>query len=552
MSLPHPHHEHEHNYEVALPAVLPDVDIEDAPPPPIHLARRSTRRSSMRQSISSPAARPHYLSSDSAETVTEPGAVEVAASGPGKLDPEKALEKWEVVDWEVGDPEDPRNFSKTKKWIITIAVSSLCLAVALGSAIITGDLPHPARELGMSDIVGNLAVTLFVVGFGLGPLVYAPMSEMFGRRPIYIISMGLFAIWTIPCALAKNPQTLLVGRALAGLAASAPMTNVGGSVADLWSLDERGMPMAVFSAVLFVGPVLGPLIGGFVGETIGWRWEYWILLIFVSAECIMTLFVPETFAVVLLKRRAEKLRAETGNPAYKTATEIVEADITIGERVQIALIRPFEMLFTEPVLIFMSLYLCLIYMLLYLFFFAFPIVFEGVHHMNDGITGLMFLSILVGILIALVTMHFWTQLYRKLYKAHAVEARLPPMMFGALMLPASLFIFAWTSFEYVSWVGPMMGGVAFGWGMVSVYISANSYIVDAFPKYVASAIAAKTFIRSMAGASVPMFVVQMYNGLGPRWASSLLGFVSIAMLPIPFVFWKWGAQIRAASRRASA
>ena len=160
--------------------------------------------------------------------------------------------------------------------VITVAVSSLCLAVVLGSAIITGDLPHPAKELGMSDIVGNLAVTLFVVGFGLGvslpfhrfereayprprfvqPLVYAPMSEMFGRRPIYIISMGLFAskshihcalslllyiyrifsVWTIPCALAKNPQTLLVGRALAGLAASAPMTNVGGSVADLWSL----------------------------------------------------------------------------------------------------------------------------------------------------------------------------------------------------------------------------------------------------------------------------------------------------------------------------
>ena len=117
MSLPHPHHEHEHNYEVALPAVLPDVDIEDAPPsPPIHLARRSTRRSSMRQSISSPAARPHYSSTDSAETVTEPDTVHVAASGPGKLDPEKALEKWEVVDWEVGDPEDPRNFSKTKKW----------------------------------------------------------------------------------------------------------------------------------------------------------------------------------------------------------------------------------------------------------------------------------------------------------------------------------------------------------------------------------------------------------------------------------------------------
>ncbi|THH21322.1 hypothetical protein EW146_g219 [Bondarzewia mesenterica] len=519
----HHHQQREHNYEVDLPAVVPGVDIEDFPPA-THIISRTP-------SLPPPPAR--FAKSESSTTVGE-----AEPSGLKKLDEEQGLEKWIIVDWEDDDPENPRNWSKTKKWIITLTVSSLCLAVAFGSAVITGDLKGPQVDLHMSEIVGNLAVTLFVVGFGLGPLVYAPMSEMFGRKPIYIISMGMYAIWTIPSAVAHNTATLLVGRALAGLAASAPMTNVGGSVADLWNLEERGMPMAVFSSVLFIGPVLGPLVGGFVGETIGWRWNYWVLLIFVGVTWVTTPFTPETFAVILLRRRAQKLRAETGNPAYRSATEISESDVTLGERVQEALIRPFEMLFTEPVLIFMTLYLCLIYMLLYLFFFAYPIVFQGLHGFSDGLTGLCFLSILVGILISLVLMHFWTKLYLKLFHEHGPEARLPPMMFGSLLLPVSLFIFAWTSFAHVSWVGPMMSGVAFGWGMVSIY-------------YVASAMAAKTFVRSMAGAAVPMFVVQMYKGLNPRWASSLLGFVSVAMMPIPFVFYKWGKNIRAASRRAS-
>lgn len=309
--------------------------------------------------------------------------------------------------------------------------------------------------------------------------------------------------------------------------------------------------MALFSAVIFIGPILGPVIGGFIGETIGWRWIYYVLLIFVGITWGLTFTIPETFAVVLLRRRAEKLRRETSNANIKTASEIAEEGVTMLTRIRLGLIRPFEMLITEPILIFMSLYLSLVYMLLYLFFFAFPIMFEGLHHFDAGQTGLTFLSILVGIFFSILSMRYWNGLYKQLYPTHGPEAHLPPMMMGCLLLPVSLFIFAWTSYENVSWVGPMMSGVPFGSTMVLIYISANSYIIDSFPKYVASAVATKTFLWSMAGASVPMFVVQMYDGMNPHWASTLLALVSTGMMVIPFVFFKWGNRIRASSKHTN-
>ncbi|THH21321.1 hypothetical protein EW146_g218 [Bondarzewia mesenterica] len=570
----HLHHDYERTFEVDIDPHVVDSEIDTATAavehhhvhPYLHTSPIPAYRTTSRRSASTAVGR--------ADTDLEKGEVK---SEVGKDEVEIEIDEKNLVQWAEDDPENPRNFSKVKKWsaclrafcvYITLTVSSLCLAVALGSAIITGDMKGPAEELHMSQIVGNLAVTLFVVGFGLGPLIYAPMSEMFGRRPIYIISMGLYTIFIIPSAVAKNTATLLVGRALAGLAASAPMTNVGGRYVNAvrsvkhkkltyappyveWYLDEalthmhgffheeeRGTPMALFSAVIFIGPVLGPLIGGFVGETIGWRWIYYVLLIFVGFTWALTFTVPETFSVVLLRHRAERLRKETGNSDLRSASEIAESDITLSSRVQVALIRPFEMLCTEPILIFMSLYLSLVYMLLYLFFFAFPIVFQGLHHFNDGITGLMFLSILVGIICALLTMKYWNGLYARLYPTCGPESRLPPMMAGCILLPVSLFIFAWTSYEHVSWVGPMMSGLPFGTAMVLIYISANAYIIDSFPKYVASAIAAKTFLRSMAGAAVPMFAIQMYNGMNPRWASTLLALVSVVMMFIPFVFYK--------------
>lgn len=456
-----------------------------------------------------------------------------------------------IVDWDTNDPENPRNLSRFRKWTITLLASSLCLSVALGSSIITGDMQGPAEEFHVSEEVVNLTVTLFVVGFGVGPLVFAPMSEILGRYPVYCISMGLYFIFTLPSALAPNIGCLIASRALAGIASSAPMTNVGGTLADIWDVEDRGFAMAVFSASIFMGPCIGPLIGGFIGETIGWRWIYWVLFIFVGVVFAATvLLMPETLSPVLLRRRAARLRKETGNPTFKSESELHQ--ISLSEKVKISLTRPLILLFTEPLLICMSGYLTFIYSLLYLFFFAYPLVLipKG---LNAGEIGLTFIGVMVGIMISMFLLPLQEKAYRKVCGQRGVvpEARLPFMMFGSVLLPFSLFIFAWTSMSHVHWIGVTMAGVPFGAAMVAVYISANSYIIDTYQRYTASAVAAKTFLRSIVGATVPLWVNQMYAGMTPQWASSLLGFLAIAAIPIPFIFFYYGDRIRARSAKAN-
>ncbi|KAF9463757.1 MFS polyamine transporter [Collybia nuda] len=456
-----------------------------------------------------------------------------------------------VVTFDQGTGEDPREWSKGKKWYITGTTAYLCLAVALGSAIITGDLRGPVEEFNTSQEIVNLTVTCFVMGFGIGPLIFAPLSEVVGRKPMYCISIFLYFIFTLPSALAPNAATLVVSRMIAGLAASAPMCNVGGSIADIWKIEERGIPMAVFSGTLFMGPCVGPLVGGWIGMRAGWRWIYWVLFIFVGVSFILTLFIPETLAPVLLRRKAAKLRTDNQDQNYHTLEELERRPFK--ETLIIALIRPLVMLFREPIVLFMAFYLSFVYSLLYLLFFAFPIAFEEIRGFSPGITGVTFISIMLGIAFALSLMPYQERIYRKVTADGTFpEARLYPMMLGSILLPVALFIFAFTgAYVHVHWIGPCVAGTIFGFAMIFIYVAANSYIVDSYSNYAASAIAAKTLLRSEVGAMVPLFVTQMFHGMGFQYAGLLLALIACLILPIPFVFYKYGGGIRSRSTRAT-
>ncbi|KAG6819143.1 hypothetical protein H0H93_014918 [Arthromyces matolae] len=261
-------------------------------------------------------------------------------------------EGFKLVEFESGKGENPREWGNGKKWFVTLAASFLCLAVALGSSIITGDMEGAAEDLHAQQEIINLTVTCFVLGFGLGPLFFAPISEVVGRKPVYSVSMFFYFIFTLPSALAKNSATLVIGRQLAGIAASAPMTNVGGTIADIWSVEERGIPMAIFSGTIFLGPCLGPIFGGWIGERAGWRWIYWVLFIVVGLAFIFTLFVPETYAPIILKKKAARLRKETGDDSHNTLAEMER--IPFATSMKIALTRPLIMMFKEPIVLFMS------------------------------------------------------------------------------------------------------------------------------------------------------------------------------------------------------
>ncbi|KAK7429962.1 Synaptic vesicle transporter SVOP [Neonectria magnoliae] len=488
-----------------------------------------------------------------------------SGSIPGPVEPEAVARKsgqydgterrYRLVTFTPNDPENPKNWSKAYKWWCTMVVAITCFVVAFASSVITADIAGVVKDLDVSEEVALVSISVFVVGFGVGPMIFAPLSEIYGRRVIYASTLLLAVVFIIPCAVAKNIETLLICRAIDGIAFSAPMTLVGGTLADLWRNEERGVPMAAFSAAPFIGPAIGPLVGGFLSDAAGWRWLYWIQLIMAGVVWVLITFtVPETYTPTILARRARKLRESTGQSDHVTEQELDMRPLS--ERLRIFLIRPFQLLFGELIVFLISVYMSVLYGLLYMFFVAFPIIYQKGKGYSSGKTGLMFIPVAVGVILSALCAPFVNKHYLKMVERHnghpPAEVRLIPMMISCWCIPIGLFIFAWTSYAELSWAGPAMGGFPVGFGFIFLYNAANNYLVDSYQHQAASALAAKTCIRSFWGAAVVLFTEQMYERLNDQWASTLLAFISLACCAIPFMFWKYGAKIRARSKYAYA
>lgn len=311
--------------------------------------------------------------------------------------------------------------------------------------------------------------------------------------------------------------------------------------------------MAAFSAAPFAGPAIGPLVGGFLSDAAGWRWLYWIqcILAFI-AWVLITFTVPETYAPTILARRAKKIRVRTGEMEHVTEQDLDKRPF--AERLSIFLVRPFQLLFGELIVFLISLYMSVLYGLLYMFFVAYPIIFQQGKGYSASTTGLMFLPVAIGVVISAAFSPLVNKHYLSLVAKHngrpPAELRLIPMMLSCWFIPAGLFVFAWTSYPRMSWWGPAMGGFPVGFGFIFLYNAANNYLVDSYQHQAASALAAKTCIRSFWGAAVVLFTNQMYERLGYEWAGTLLACISLLCCAIPFLFWRYGARIRQRSKYA--
>lgn len=462
------------------------------------------------------------------------------------LEKKAADEPSEFVTFTIGDSQNPHNWSRLYKWYITLVASMLVVCIAFGSSIVTGGLGLIEEKYNVSLEVAILTCSIMVCGFAVGPLLWSPLSEIIGRRPVYIISLGLYVIFNIPCALSPNIGGLLVCRFLCGVFSSSGLSLAGGTIADIWNIEDRGMAIAYFAAAPYCGPVIGPIVCGWINVG-SHRLDlfFWVNMAFAGGIMILVAFIPETYAPVILKRRAAKLRKETGD--MNIITEQEKTKLTLSAIIRTSLIRPVTMILTEPVLDLMCMYIVLIYAMLYAFFFAYPIIFGKLYGYNDGQIGLMFIPILIGAGFALFATPYVEKQFKKicLTRSPTPEDRLVGAMWGAPFIPISLFILGATSFPHIIWVGPASSGIAFGFGMVLCYYSVNNYIIDSYQKYAASALAAKVFLRSGGGAAFPLFITQMYDRLGLQWASWLLAFIGLAMVLIPFGFYIFGARIRA-------
>ena len=182
---------------------------------------------------------------------------------------------------------------------MTFDIAALTVSIYIGSALFAPGIDDLSQKFGISDVTASLGLTLFILGYGIGPMFLSPLSEIpqFGRMPVYMVSLILFVIIQVPTALATNLGTLLPLRFIAGFLCSPALSTGGASLVDLWGPKDRAVAIGLWGLAGTCGPVLGPLIGGFAAMKKGWTWTIWILLWLSGFTCIFLAFLlPETSA----------------------------------------------------------------------------------------------------------------------------------------------------------------------------------------------------------------------------------------------------------------
>jgi MFS family permease len=381
------------------------------------------------------------------------------------------------------------------------------------------------------------------------------MSELYGRQILFIFTFGVFTIFDAGVCGSQNMQTVIILRFFAGSFGSSPLTNAGGVIADMFPARQRGVATAIFAAAPFLGPAIGPVIGGFLADAAGWRWLAGLLATFSGLVWFVGMaLAPETYAPVLLRKRAARLSKITGK-VYKSKGDAESGSVTAGEALRTALSRPWILLFREPIVFILSLYMAIVYGTLYMLFSAYPIVYEESRGWSAGISGLAFIGVLIGMLAAVTyTIYPENPRYQKVVERNGgmapPEARLPSTIIGGICLPVGLFWFAWTNYPSFPWAASMAAGIPFGFGMVLVFLGITNYLIDAYTIFAASVLAANAVIRSCFGAAFPLFTTYMYKSLGIHWASTIPAFLALACVPFPFLFYYYGEKVRMKSKYA--
>ncbi|KAL1311840.1 hypothetical protein AAFC00_001915 [Neodothiora populina] len=453
------------------------------------------------------------------------------------------------------DPADAKSWRFSRKMRAGLVLGFDTLVASWGSSVYSAAVESVAAEFHVSSVVSILGLTLYICGFATGPLAFAPISELYGRKKPITAACLVFTCFMFGCATAKDLQTLMLCRFFAGVFASCPLAVVGGAFADLFGNETRGIAIAGFSALVFIGPFISPIVGAFITQSyLGWRWTEYITGIMGALAFVLDVFVlEETFTKTLLQDRAAYIRAETGNFAIHHVSE--EENLDLKNLINRHMALPLKLLFREPIVFLITIYTAFIYGILYLFLEAYPIVFAEKRGINPAVATLPYIGLIIGVLCGCGIVILFEPGYNRKLKANGglpvPEARLVPMMLGATLFPIGLFWFAWTgNYASVNWAAPAVSGIVTGTGIVLIFLQALNYLVDAYLMVAASAIAANTILRSFFGAGFPLFATQMFHNLGVEWAGSLVGFLAIAFLPIPFLFYIFGERLRKMSKFA--
>ncbi|KAF5390676.1 hypothetical protein D9757_002566 [Collybiopsis confluens] len=498
---------------------------------------------------------------------------EFESESPSRVSPglKEKFEQTILVQWcGPQDPDNPRNWSKKQRWTVTWVVSLFTFISPVASSISSPALPQISSDLNIppGSILENMSLSIFVLAYALGPLIWGPLSELCGR----LIILQISNIWF----LAKTPAQMLVFRFLAGFGGAAPQSigkyltsypsspsnnlriislTGGGVIGDLWSPEERGMAMSLYSLAPLVGPSTGPLVGGWIALKSKWQWVFWSVSI---ADGLLQIagfvFLRETYGPHILRKKALSLRTSTGKN-YRSAFE--DPGQHWSTYMARGMFKPIKFLFTEPIVQVFALYMAVLYGVLYLSLTAFVDVLTNQYGENLGVAGIHYLAIALGSTVGgQVGARVLNTIYRRLKARNGgvgtPEMRLPLLMASAATLPIGLLIYGWTANARLFWLIPDLGVFIYSIGIGGNWTCIQTYLVDNYALHAASAIAGVVSFRAFAGFGFPLFADQMYGKLGDGWGNSILALICFVIgCPAPFIFYRYGPKLRSWSKATS-
>jgi MFS family permease len=457
-----------------------------------------------------------------------------------------------------GDSDNPFNWPARTKWTVTLTTCFVCFIVGLNATGIAS-APTPINDrFNISDESfpnSFWPVASWTIGAAIVPMVVLPLMEKHGTRIGYISCYATFFVFVVPQAVAPNFATLIVSRFISGSAAGVLQNGMDGIIADIWDGPvQRSLPVTIYVTALLAGISLGPVYGGVVVHNLYWRWVFYIQLVIYGVTFIVVLLaMKETRSPAILSKR---LSSEGKQKSKETlSTQDGSSPPSPAKFLYDTLILPARLLCTEPVVFFFTLLSALSYGIAFISTQSVTQVFVTNFAFAEYEAGLVQASIVIGEILGFIACLFQNAWYARVGRAnpHKSEADISEVRLY-LSIPASfiglaggLFWYGWTSYASLPWILPAIGLAMTMFGVTVVMQAIMMYITDAYAKYAASASAAVCFGENMFAAFLPLAAQSLYTNLGFQWASSLLGFIALALSFAPILLvWK-GEHIRARS-----
>ncbi|KAF1947335.1 benomyl/methotrexate resistance protein [Clathrospora elynae] len=482
------------------------------------------------------------------ETVTE-----------GVVGTELKQHQTNLVDWRgPNDPRNPQNWPQSHKILMTVVICVYTFAVYVGSSIYSSSQQAVMDKFGVSHVEASLGMALYVLGYGIGCLLFSPLSEVpaIGRNPPYAISGFLFIILCVPTALVNNFAGLMVLRFLLGFMASPCLATAGASLGDIWTMAEFPFAVALWAAVATLGPALGPTLSSYAVKSLGWRFSSWELLIIAGPIYLLMLtLMPESSGPTILFYEAERMREETGNQELMSDSERKQKNMKVSSLLFDALIKPWEINALDPAILFTTIYMGLCYGTYYSFFESLPLVYPVYYNFNAESTGLIFLAIIPACILAFSThvLYLKYRVFPRLMNGTfgEIENHLLPGMVASPLIAIGLFMFAWSARASVHWIAPTIG---LGMTIFGIYFISQSvllYIPNIYPKYAASIFSANSLSRSLFAFAAILFARPMFQSIGIDGGVSLLAGCMVLCSVGIFALFKFGKTLRERSRFAA-